>query len=239
MAGDRAGGQAGWRPGLAWPPAASLEGGCICFLLPLWELLGSQILKTPRQWRSQEDPGLCPAPFWVLVWPCAHQLWDRDTGGGTGTPATLPMPCRGQGQSGPEARQAQLKPPGSPTSLALPQSLAKGLAFNPQGPCCAGTKNPFPLRPPGLPSLSQPRSLPSPNSCHPGRISGLSLKQIMHILASRPLPMLFPLPTRLFLEIFAWLVSAFRSQLKGHFLGKPFLSTPQKPPAAPTALFSS
>lgn len=57
----------------------------------------------------------------------------------------------------------------------------------------------------------------------------------MLILASR-MPMLFPLPTGLFPGIFAWLVSAFRSQLKGHFLGEPPLSTPQKPPAALTCI---
>lgn len=55
----------------------------------------------------------------------------------------------------------------------------------------------------------------------------------MLILAPGPLPVLFPLPSVLLLEIFARLLSPFRVQLKSHFLGRPPLSAPQKPPAAP------
>ncbi|XP_035562988.1 serine protease hepsin isoform X4 [Canis lupus dingo] len=127
--------------------------------MPCRELLASQILKSPRQWPSQEDPGPGPAPFRVPVWPCAHQLWCQTQVGALG----LLPPCRGRagarGQSG--ARQAQLKAPRSPSSLALPQTLIKGLAFSPRDPCGPGHKNPLPFRPPGLPSRSQPRSLPS------------------------------------------------------------------------------
>lgn len=50
--------------------------------------------------------------------------------------------------------------------------------------------------------------------------------------------MLFPQPTALFLEIFTWLVSPFRSLLKSPLLGRPSLSTLLRPPAALTCIIS-
>lgn len=101
-----------------------------------------------------------------------------------------------------------------------------------------GIKTPFPSGHPA--SLADPSpgpylpTFPKPMPFWPHRWSlSLSLKQIMLILAPGPLPVLFPLPSVLLLEIFARLLSPFRAQLKSHFLGRPPLSTPQKPSAAP------
>lgn len=122
------------------------------------------------------------------------------------------MQCQGQwGEC-----QAQLKAFSSLFSLVLPQSLAKGLAYNPQVPYCTGNKISFPCRAPGLPNWPHlgPTAFPKLMPFWPHQWALLPSNRLL-ILASGPLPVLF-------LEVFAGLtlhVSAEKSL--------------QKPPAAP------
>lgn len=98
----------------------------------------------------------------MLAWPCAHrpyttmQMRERVS-------AALGVPRRCQGQSG--TCQARLKPFSRLFSSFLPKSLAKGLAFNPQGPCCTGNKIHLLLRSPGLPSWPSLDPTAFPRAC--------------------------------------------------------------------------
>lgn len=136
-----------WVQSWEWARKALLRHGEVCqlglfgggsLLSCLTRMLGSQILNTPRQWSSQEGPEPLPTLFWVLGWPCAYWPDDQATDERKGSLVALGVPCRCQGQSG--TRQAQLKAFSSLFSLLLLKCLTKGLAFNPQGPCCTGNK---------------------------------------------------------------------------------------------------
>lgn len=91
----------------------------------------SQILKTPRRWPTQEDPGPHPAPFWVPVWLWAHQL---DSHGPEGRAGCSCRPGDGLQVPGPSQARSRQRLLGS---IFCPPTMPS------KGPVALGIKAPF------------------------------------------------------------------------------------------------